>query len=340
MRRAVRTIIRLLFAMTALAAVMGMTSVRPASAGELSAPKPKPEISLTLIPPSPVTDRITLDIRGAVRNNGSVASQFSVSVYLDSAWRWNRLHREILDVAPGSSACIKFRWPTKGRAGDHKFILVAEGGGRKLKIERPIKIIASDIRSTGVIGGAWAGIYHWSEREGRLWNADIKKLTDDQWREQVRGMHGIGMDVIVIQEVFRNQQYAGKHAIEKEGYKGLAFYPSGLYPGRMPIAARDPLEAIFSEADKLGMYVFAGVGLYAWFDFTPGSLEWHKQVADELWERYGHHPSLYGWYVSAEIAGSLGSDDRHRDDLVNFFRAFGAHVRRLAPDKPVMLATN
>jgi hypothetical protein len=302
--------------------------------------QPKPEVSLTLIPPSPVTDRIMLDIRGAVRNEGLGTNRFTVSVYLDSAWRWNCLHRETLEVGPGSAAGFKFRWPTKGRAGNHTFIMVAEGGGKKLRSERPIKIVASEMRSTGVIGGTWSGIYHWSEQEGRLWNADIKKLTDDQWREQVRGMHSIGMDIIVLQESFRNQKYVDKHAIEKEGYQGLAFYPSGLYPGRMPIAARDPLEAIYAEADALGMQVFAGVGLYAWFDFTEGSLAWHKNVADELWERYGHHDSFYGWYVSGEIAGNLGVDDRHREELVSFFRGFGAHVRKFAPDKPVMLASN
>lgn len=34
-------------------------------------------------------------------------------------------------------------------------------------------------------------------------------MTDDQWRELVRSMHSIGMDVIVLQEVFRNQDYVG-----------------------------------------------------------------------------------------------------------------------------------
>jgi hypothetical protein len=54
----------------------------------------------------------------------------------------------------------------------------------------------------------------------------------------------------------------------------------------MPIKAKDSLEAILSEADKQGMNVFLGVGLFAWFDFSSTSLEWHKEVAKELWDMY------------------------------------------------------
>jgi hypothetical protein len=297
-------------------------------------------ISLTLVPPSPVTNQITLDVRGAVRNSGDTTARFDVAFYLDREDGGSRLHRETTEVAPQSAAGIKFLWPTKNHAGRHEIILVAKSGAAELRACKPVQILPSTVRSTRQIDGAWAGLYHWSEHEGRLWNADIKRLTDDQWREIVRDMHGIGMDIIVIQEVFRNQEYVDKHSIERDGYGGRAFFPSKLFPGRVPIAAKDPVDAILSEADKLGMSVMLGVGLYAWFDFTPGSLAWHKKVADELWHLYGHHPSFYGWYVSEEVGGNLGPDDRHREALVDFFREFTAQVRRLTPDKPVMLASN
>jgi hypothetical protein len=99
------------------------------------------------------------------------------------------------------------------------------------------------------------------------------------------------------------------------------------------------LEAILSEADRLGMHVLPGVGTYAFFDFGPDSLEWHKKVAAELWERYGHHPSFYGWYVSDEKDGGLGNAEE-RKEIIEFFRQFTPYVRTLAPDKPVMLAIN
>lgn len=115
----------------------------------------------------------------------------------------------------------------------------------------------------------------------------------------------------------------------------------------MPIKAKDPLEAILSEADKQGMNVFLGVGLFAWFDFSSTSLEWHKEVAKELWDMYGHHPSFYGFYVSEESGGSLdnwekkeGMRIKRKAEIVNFFKEFKTFCNQFAPSNPIMLATN
>jgi hypothetical protein len=116
----------------------------------------------------------------------------------------------------------------------------------------------------------------------------------------------------------------------------------------MPMQATDPVEDVFAEADRLGLYVFQGAGTYAWFDFTPASLRWHKELANELWGMYGHHPSFYGWYVGEEVCGELACmsepnpqlEGKRREEIVEFFREFQAHCRSLAPDKPVMLAPN
>ena len=234
----------------------------------------------------------------------------------------------------------KFRWTTEGHAGQHTLILVAKSDTNTYRTDQPIEILASDIRSTRSIDGAWFEFYHWSEAEGKPWNEEIRKMTDGQWREMVAAMHRVGLDLAIVQEAFRNQKYVGKHTMETDGYTGQAYYPSKLYPQRRDIAATDPVEAVLAEADKHGMHVMVGVGLYAWFDFTPGSLAWHKRVADELWELYGHHRSFYGWYISAEVAGNLGTDTNRRREIVAFFKAFKEHVTGLAPDKPVMLATN
>ncbi len=303
-------------------------------------------IGLTLIPPSPVTDKITLDIRAGLRNREAAPRPFEVAIYLDEENPAHRLHYVRLEVAGLTAACVKLRWPTAAHAGEHTIILVVASGAERWRTHQPLTILPSATRSPQRLGGAWAGIRHWSDTEGHYWNRDISRMTDDHWRQLVRGMHEVGLDVINIQEIFRHEQYAGRHAIEKEGYQGQAFYPSALYPGRMPIAASDPLEAIFDEADTLRMHVLPGIGLYAWFDYSPASLQWHLEIADEIWERYGHHPSFYGWKISEEGHGSLGSRswepgpllDQDRLDLVDFFRRFGDHVRQLAPDKPVMVA--
>lgn len=301
--------------------------------------KSKHELSLTLIPPSPVTDQITLDVRAGIWNNTDEKKIVSVFFYLDKEKPGNILYQQKITIAPGTAGLVKFPWSTKGKAGDHKIILVTKSNKQTLRRERQMQILASTIRSTKKVDGAWMGFYHWSDAEGKFWNPEIKKMTDKQWGELVNAQHNLEMNIIVVQEVFRNQEYAGKHNMDKEGFKGRGFYPSKLFPDRMPIAAIDPLEAVLSQADKNGMNVFIGVGLYAWFDFSKGSLDWHKKVANELWEKYGHHPSFYGWYVSEEQDGGLGTPEE-RENIVEFFKEFSAYVRQMAPDKPIMLATN
>ncbi len=311
-----------------------------------SAPAQKGKTRLELIPPSPVTDKIVIDIRGAIENRSGRSQVYTAAIYLDREAPANLLHTEKLQIADGANAGIYYRRTTANWAGQHRIIFVARAASGQYRAERELVVLPSDIRSTRTIDGAWAGLVHWSDDEGRYWNADIRKLTEDDWRQQILGMHGIGMDTVVIQEVFRNREYYGRNSIEKTGYKGLPYYPSALYPGHVPMASHDALEAILSEADRLNMNVFLGVGMYAWFDFSAASLEWHKKVAEELWRRYGHHPSFYGWYVSEETYGSLIPDqgetakDRYRQEIIAFFREFQKFCRALAPEKPVMLAPN
>lgn len=87
--------------------------------------------------------------------------------------------------------------------------------------------------------------------------------------------------------------------------------------------------------------------MYAWFDYTEGSLKWHKKVAKELWEKYHHHPSFYGFYVSEEGVGSLDSWETdpakkllRQQEVVHFFAEFKQYCSEFAPDKPIMFAPN
>ena len=301
---------------------------------------------LELIPPSPVTNKVILDIRGAVENNGNSDREYSISLYLDQERPSALLNRENVKLGSHGNVGIYYRHSTEQWAGQHVLILVATSTAGSIRVTRNLQVLPSQIRSTRTIDGAWAGIAHWSDDEGRYWNSTIRKLTDDDWHEQIRGMHSLGMDTVVIQESFRNQEYYGRNNISSAGYHGLAYYPSELFHGRAQITAHDAIEAILSEADHLQMNVFLGVGMYAWFDFSKDSLDWHKKVAEEMWRRYGHHPSFYGWYVSEETYGSLVPDqgevakDRYRQEVITFFREFQKFCRRLAPEKPIMLAPN
>ncbi len=307
----------------------------------------RPWVGLTLIPPATVTTQSDLDIRLGIVNNGQHDTRYNISIYFDKVKPEKLLLKGNYTLAPDSSACARHILPTGPLAGQHRIIaVVTDDKGNKTTQTKDVGIIESQMRSTRLIDGAWAGIYHWSEIEGKNWNPDIRRLTESQWREMVRSMHKIGMDIIVIQETFRNEVYC-RDSLQLNDYNGKAFYPSELYSGRMDIESVDPIEAILSEADRYGMNIMMGVGMFAWFDFSEQSLVWHKSVAKELWDRYGHHDSFYGFYVSEESGGGLDNWEdtpekrfKRKRDIVDFFRDFKSHCHTLAPGKPVMLATN
>lgn len=237
----------------------------------------KDGISLTLIPPSTITNKVDLDIRAGLRNEEERSKVVEVRIYLQEEKSESLLHFSKKEIPPGKAYEVKHVLPTTNLVGKNRVILTVTDGKRTYREIKDIEVLDSDIRSTRLIDGAWAGIYHWSETEGKHWNKDIQKMTDAQWGEMVQGMHKLKMDIIVIQEVFRQEEYVGKHQTTVENYTGKAFYPSDIYPSKMPITAHDPVEAMLAEADKLNMHVFVGVGMFAWFDFTKESLEWHKK---------------------------------------------------------------
>lgn len=305
------------------------------------------KISLTLIPPDQVTDKINLDIRAGLTNKSSGSVKCGVAFYLNQADAAHLLFKTKVSLLKNEARCVRYSIPTAGKAGKNKIILLVNSGGRTNCVTKNVEIISSATRSTKTIGGAWISFYHWSEKEGKMWNPTIRQLTDRQWQEMMASMHKLGMNVVVIQESFRNQANVGKHDMENTGYTGKAYYPSKLFPARMPIRAKDPIEDVLATGDRLGMHVFMGVGMYAWFDYTPGSLQWHKKVAKELWDRYGHHPSFYGFYVSEEGMGSLDcfetdttKQPMRRRQVLDFFKDFTPFCHQLAPDKPVMFAPN
>jgi len=226
-----------------------------------------------------------------------------------------------------------------------KIDFMKEDGTVLETLEQPYEIVKSNVHSSRLIDGCWVSIHHWSEDEARHFNPALKVMTEQDWKQQVYSMHKIGINSILIQNVFDSSHYAYQHEMTADCYEGKAFYDSSVYPERFPIMADDPIEAILTAADECNMAVFPGVGLYAWFEFSQQSLEWHKRVTVELNERYGHHKSFYGWYISEEIHGALYYDyervpNEKYKDVVEFFREYKAFVHELTPTKPVALAPN
>lgn len=309
----------------------------------------KSHVKMSLIPPTAVTSQVELEVLGALYNDGKKVVDGSLILEISNG---STNETSVLDsirvtLAPDSTFSYNFSFQTAPYVGNNRICLNFRSGSDSVVAERNILIEESLKRSRSTIDGAWIGLYHWSEIEGKHWNDDIRRLTADDWKGVVRSMHKAGMDIIVLQELFRNQNYVGKHNMTVESYPGKSFYPSELYPGRMPIECGDPVKAILEEASSLGMNVFMGIGLFAWFDFSEESLEWHKNVTREIIDKYGAYDAFYGFYVSEECVGSLDNCEpteelrnQRTEEIISFFAEYKEFCSSIAPEKPVMLATN
>jgi hypothetical protein len=305
---------------------------------------------LTVTPPGPVTDQVELDIRWTVDAGDLPARNVKIALTRDGAPVGAE---EKLDLAPGQIVTRRLRLATEGLNGEHAFKLSVNVDGQPLpEVARSVCVMPSVTRSPRVFGGAWVGLTHWSEDEGRYWNSDLKQFTAEDWREMVRGMKALGMRTIIIQETWRNPVWYGRHYHQmtaenyRETYAGQAYYPSRLWPARVELPCADPVDTVLDEADKQGMRVFLGVGLYAHFDYTPGSLAWHRDVMRELWSMYRRHDSLHGWYVSEELCGPIrpheqrywDAMDQFRAEVQAFFKGLRETIQALAPHTLLMVA--
>jgi len=139
------------------------------------------------------------------------------------------------------------------------------------------------------ITGSWFDFRHPSSHDGDHWNAQTAKFTASQWGAKIQEMTGLGMDTLVLMSV---------------AVGGKALYGSKTMKNRLELACPDPLEAVLSSADETGAKVYLGVGF---FQENTGDVRaegdiqrLNREVPLELAERYGRHPSFYGWYLPVE----------------------------------------
>lgn len=281
--------------------------------------------NMTIIPTNPVTDKVKLDVRVTVKNIEPNEVDCKVILYWDKETKQNLIDEMSVNISANQNKCPRFSVATINKNGWHKIIACIEVSGSIIsRGEKEVFIVPYKEYCLPHIGGAWTGIVHWSDLEGKYWNENLRRFTDEDWKKHIDSMHKIGMDTVVIQ----------MSAWEKK-----VFFPSKIIPSKWDFAAIDPIEAILSQADKNGMSVFMPYGLQGYdFYFGPDNpdlseeeMNEEKMLISELWERYGHHNSFYGWYASIEASFMLDNRARYIDET-------SKHCKALCPNKPVMIA--
>ena len=178
------------------------------------------------------------------------------------------------------------------------------------------------------IDGTFFEIHHHNTAEGKYWNPALDSFTAENWREKVREIAALGME-IQLQRL-------------RDGVDVVIGTPGRV----LDLMRRGKLDfsalrfAVLDEADKCGIKVFLGNGFYG--DWTkPGVnitssevIDRSFKAMDELTEKYARHKSFYGWYFPDETCIIL----RFSGNFMKYVNLCSARCREITPDKKTLIA--
>jgi hypothetical protein len=142
-----------------------------------------------------------------------------------------------------------------------------------------------------------------------------------EWEKDFQHMAAMGIDtVIMIRCGYRKFiTYPSTYLVDKRG----CFCP--------PV---DLVELFLSLADKYNIAFYFGLydsGIYWDTGILLHEIEDNKFVIDEVWKRYGHHPSFKGWYLSMEIS-------RRNIGAIEAFRTLGLQCKETSGNLPTFIS--
>lgn len=140
---------------------------------------------------------------------------------------------------------------------------------------------------------------------------------EEDWRKEFQLYTEIGIDTVII---------------IRAGYQNKCIFPAKSLPNLLPIY-EDLGEIFFSLADEFDLKVFFGTydSGFHWMRRTWWKeVEVNRDFLREAVDRYGHHPSFAGWYLSHET----GKNDAH---IIDLFNEIGGCCKELK-DVPVLIS--
>lgn len=292
-----------------------------------SIPSAAPEgttVGFCVCSPGPVSDKCAVELRLAIRNTSAAGRVYSVRFFLDRAVPDQAIQAESVDVAPAASRLVSYWWETAGHVGNRKLLYRVESNGDLVaQGDWSLEVFPSNTRSLPWAQGVWLDPGNMSQT-----GDTARRATPAKVRRMVDSMRDIGATMIVISYV-----------------EGVAFRLGPFYPSKVPELGKSPLSfdaigVVMDEAARNGQHVILGLGRGPDLTLVYGgvrdpsrvrkALDLGKRVAQELWDRYSHYSSFYGWYLSHEPT-DLAAAAVFLNPITDFMHS-------LAPEKPVVVA--
>ena len=142
----------------------------------------------------------------------------------------------------------------------------------------------------------------------------------EEWKKDFLAMKAIGIDTVILIRCGHKRwmTYPSKFLMERGGF-------------RPPV---DLVEMFLELADELGMKFYFGTydsGNYWREGNYDKEVELTLPVVEEAWQRYGHHKSFAGWYLSLEIS-------RRRAAAVDLYRKVSSTCKELSNGLPILIS--
>lgn len=305
-----------------------MAEERPAPTD--SAPHQPYAASMSVVPPGPISNRVEVEVRVAVRNHTIKSAQFNIVVNIATPEGKSHPVCEImLDVPANGQELVTERFLSGPYIGANQITCRISGTDAFQTSESwPLKVIASKTRALPFLQFGWIDpgavprAQHATDPLRRV-------MTEADLRAAIDRYHELGITGFII--TYPEDIYSGPGV----------YYPSRIlheYP--TPISF-DVVGTILNQASKNGQQVFVGLGrgadlLLTWTGFDDpkrngAALAHSQKIATELWSLYAHESSFYGWYLTHEANDIAQASRAYYNPMVEFLRTFEA-------DKPVMIS--
>lgn len=178
------------------------------------------------------------------------------------------------------------------------------------------------------IVGTWMEFSHHSKAEGKYWDSSCRDFTTEQWEAKIDELASVGMKYVVLMNT----------AIVYDEYSEC-YFETDIFPFAN-MRCKDPMAALLNAADRNGIKVFVSCGFYGtWYNTednmtSPAVTERAFRAMEQLWTKYGHHKSFYGWYFPDETC----IDGYFDPNFINYVNSYSAHAHKIAPETKTLIA--
>jgi hypothetical protein len=122
----------------------------------------------------------------------------------------------------------------------------------------------------------------------------------------------------------------------RSGYRRWITYPSQVLMQQENCYAPpiDLVQLFLDLSQKHGLQFYFGLydtGKYWINGQYQQEIDINKQVVEEVWQRYGHHPAFKGWYVTQEVS-------RNEGDIIGVYAQLGSLCKQISNGLPTLIS--